>query len=576
MATTFRLDSHSYQGRYMYLTCTQAADIATNTSTISWTLTVDGGTDNYYTTGPTTVKINGTQVYYAAKTDWSARVFPAARGSVSGTIKVAHNTYGEAEIAVSLTTNIYTGVLKTASGSWVLNDIPRKATVTSAPNFNDEDNPTISYSNLAGNAVSALDACISFTGSSPDIAYRAINKTGSSYTFNLTAAERKVLRTGLANAQSSKIRFYIRTQIGGTYYYDYVEKTLSIVNANPTLSPTVEDINTTTVALTGDKNKLIKFYSNASVKFGASAQKHSTLTAKEVINGSAKLTADGTINGVQDANFYFYAEDSRKLSSSEAVTKPFVNYIKLTCNIANNKPNADGVMQVEASGNYFNGSFGAVSNTLAVYYRYTDSSGYSSSWQAMQITKSGNTYKATYTLTGLDYQKSYSFQCYAADKLATVSSAEISVKTAPIFDWGENDFNFNVPVSIEGDVLTDYIIEQGTEAMGSNGTWYWSKWKSGKAECYGVRNYGNMAVTTAWGGLYRSSAFIQAFPSGLFNDIPAVINIDYRGSNYGGWIAKHEIEAPTKESSGGFIVVRPASATLSQAHIGFNVIGRWK
>jgi hypothetical protein len=176
----------------------------------------------------------------------------------------------------------------------------------------------------------------------------------------------------------------------------------------------------------------------------------------------------------------------------------------------------------------------------------------------------------------LSYDKSYVFQCRAVDKLATIASGQYTVRLLPIFDWGENDFNFNVPVSFQGEQMVDFIVEQGTASMGSNGTWYWSKWKSGKAECYGVRNYGNMAVTTAWGGLYRSESFNQSLPSGLFNATPAVINIEYRGSNYGGWIAKHEATTPSATNSGGFIVVRPASATISQAYIGFHVIGRWK
>jgi hypothetical protein len=38
------------------------------------------------------------------------------------------------------------------------------------------------------------------------------------------------------------------------------------------------------------------------------------------------------------------------------------------------------------------------------------------------------------------------FQAYAVDKLATVESVERNVKATPVFDWGESDFKFNVPV----------------------------------------------------------------------------------------------------------------------------------
>lgn len=70
--------SGSYEGRYLQLTITETVNVAANTSTLNWTLTSAGGSANYYTVDATTVTINGTQVYYKARTDWDDRVFPAA------------------------------------------------------------------------------------------------------------------------------------------------------------------------------------------------------------------------------------------------------------------------------------------------------------------------------------------------------------------------------------------------------------------------------------------------------------------------------------------------------------------
>jgi hypothetical protein len=45
--TEFRIDTHkTYNGRYMYLSCTQEPDVQKNSSIIHWTLTVTGGTSN--------------------------------------------------------------------------------------------------------------------------------------------------------------------------------------------------------------------------------------------------------------------------------------------------------------------------------------------------------------------------------------------------------------------------------------------------------------------------------------------------------------------------------------------------
>ena len=84
MANSFTLNSSAYDGRYLSLSCAQSAEIAANRSKISWVLSAVGGSVNLYSTGPTTVTINGTQVYYCERKEWSSGVFPAAKGRVEG------------------------------------------------------------------------------------------------------------------------------------------------------------------------------------------------------------------------------------------------------------------------------------------------------------------------------------------------------------------------------------------------------------------------------------------------------------------------------------------------------------
>lgn len=453
MASTFRVDSQSYDGRYMYVYCTQSKDIATNTSTINWTLTVTGGNSAYYSTGPTTVNINGTQVYYKDRVAWNSYAFPAAAGSVSGSIKVSHNNVGECSIPVSISTAIYKGsyYVETHSGTWTLDTIPRQANLTAAPNFTDENNPTITYSNPAGNNVSSLQACISLTGSNDDIAYRDVSKTGTSYTFSLTEAERNVLRNATTGSNSRTVKFFLRTIIGSNTFYSTLDKTLTITNANPTLSPTVVDSNNTTKALTGDANKFIKYYSNAQYSVGASAKKGASIKSTRITCGNKSDTAaSGTLSAVESGSFVFSATDSRGNTVSQTVNKTFINYVKLTCNLDTNNPTADGKMAFKISGNYFNGSFGAVANALTVQYRYKENNGNYGSWTTVTTTLSGNTYSSTTNLTGLNYQSTYTFQARAIDKISTngVNTPEKKVRTTPVFDWSEDNFRFNVPCEV--------------------------------------------------------------------------------------------------------------------------------
>ncbi len=123
--------SSSYEGRYLKLTITESVDTINNKSTLTWKLESLGGSVNYYTTGPTTVTINGTQVYYKARTSWDSYAFPAAKGSTSGTIDVTHNTDGTKSIAVGFSTAIYYSTVNEHGGTLTLTSIDLAAPTVS-------------------------------------------------------------------------------------------------------------------------------------------------------------------------------------------------------------------------------------------------------------------------------------------------------------------------------------------------------------------------------------------------------------------------------------------------------------
>lgn len=123
--------SNNYDGRYLQLSITETTDAINNKSTLKWVLTSAGGTVNYYTIGATTVTINGTTVYSKAQTSWDAGVFPAAKGSVSGSIDVPHNSDGSKSITVVFKTRVYIYEPIDYGGTLTLTKIDRTApTVT--------------------------------------------------------------------------------------------------------------------------------------------------------------------------------------------------------------------------------------------------------------------------------------------------------------------------------------------------------------------------------------------------------------------------------------------------------------
>lgn len=390
---------------------------------------------------------------------------------------ISHNADNTKSVALSCRFRLNATLSGTEYGaqSWsgtAKLDVPKPATLTSAVDFTDEDNPTITYNNPSGGAVGTLQACISLTGSNADIAYRNIDKVlgEGSYTFNLTTAERNVLRNATASAKSRTVVFYVKTTIGSQTHYSKINKTFTVVNAAPVINPTITNKTTSTVNLTGSTSKFIRYYSDADVSIGAAAVKGASLNSQITTCGSQYFTsASGTFKGVENSEISFSATDSRGYTTTKTVALDIVPYVKLTCNLSNNRPDTSGNMVVACSGNYWEGNFGAVKNTLTVQYRWKVQGGTFSDWINMTVYKSGDTYTAeSEQITGLDYQTLYVFECKAADKLLTVDTGEEPIKTLPVFHWGERDVVFEVPVTFNAGVTTPAVMAISDD---SNGLW---------------------------------------------------------------------------------------------------------
>lgn len=133
--------SNNHGGRTLQLTISESVDVINNSSTLTWTLTSAGGSDNYYTISATTVMINGTTVYSKGTTDWTSHEFPAAKGSVSGTLSVAHNSDGtKTNVPVVFKTGVYNGSINDYGGTINLTSIDRTAPTISITLSNVTDN----------------------------------------------------------------------------------------------------------------------------------------------------------------------------------------------------------------------------------------------------------------------------------------------------------------------------------------------------------------------------------------------------------------------------------------------------
>ncbi len=291
-------------------------------------------------------------------------------------------TLGSAESTTTIYTNVY----------------PRQANLTNATDFNDEENPTIYYSNPAGNNVSSLQARIeNSNGTVAYVDYRDVSKTGSQYTFPLTEAERNTLRAA-CTTNSMTVRFVLRTIIGGSTFWSTMNKTMRLVNYNPTFTDfTFEDTNPITVALTGNNQNCITGFSNIQATIStvnkATANKQATMSKYRFVIGdkSTDITysddtdVSGTINNAQNGTYQVYAIDNR--NNSTPVTKlanEVINYQTIylnptSSNIQRNNNQVGTAAILTLNGTFWNGNFGTVNNAIeSVSYKIKKTN--SSTW----------------------------------------------------------------------------------------------------------------------------------------------------------------------------------------------------
>lgn len=242
---------------------------------------------------------------------------------------------------------------------------------------------------------------------------------------------------------------------------------IKLSDCAPYTTPTITDKNAATVALTGDNTKLVRYMSNAEVYVNPTAVEGATVTSfKFINNGFSYLdTEPVTISRVEDNKFEFYVTDSRKETVGKVVETAWVPYVPLTVECKPENPTGEGLMRIVVEGQCFNGSFGTANNTLSVYYRikHVPSGGGFSAWRKISDVSFNsnnlNTYTAEVEVSGLNYLDTYVIEAYAVDALVTKYSNQVTIAAEPIFDWSYGDFNFNIPVNINGNLTITGTLE---------------------------------------------------------------------------------------------------------------------
>lgn len=576
MATSGSFRTSAYDSRCLEFAWSRKSySFENNTTTISWTLYARGtGQYRQYNAGNFRVKIDGVQVYYSESRITTTDGLYIAGGEYTFT----HNNDGSKSFTAYVEAGIYTYAVNcSGSGTFTLDSIPRKATLTTVPaELNDMDDIVIGFSNPLGNSVSSLKIYISLANSkSNSIVSRTItNKTTNSYIITLTESEKMAFYNNMPTTTWRDVYVILETVVGSTAYEDSVKRDFFLVGHHPTATITIRDNNPDTTKLTGNSERFIKGQSTAAFTITGTARKGATIT-KYFIDGNEVNATDSILN-ISTDNITYAVEDSRGLRYENTVSLTMIDYVDVTCGQKVDiklESETIATITVSLSGDYFNGSFGNVSNELWLEVRHRETNGQWSNWipltEAYTPTYSGTTYKLTAPIPyNFDYSKAYTIESRARDKLSVGESPLYTARLTPVFDWGENDFNFNVPISFNGQEMKDFIVERGT-----SGIWTYRKWNSGIAECWGTIAPASHSITTAWGAIYTKDNAIarQSYPFQFVAD--PVVSMTLHNPTGNCWAFTGTPGGVSQTPAFGL-----ARGTSGTATVGARImaIGRWK
>lgn len=430
-------------------------DIVNNTSTVNVQLQAWRTNTGYetYGTGTASVNVEGTQFNQAVSSSQKI-TYNSFTVIYNANHTIAHNADGTKSPSIGG----YFTINAPVSGGWnyfsfSLPTIPRASTVT-ATNAEIESATSININRFSESFTHTLK--YSFGSLSGTVATGVA--TGYGWTVPST------FYAQIPNAKSGVCTITCETYSGETLIGSSTTTFTASVNETtnaPTVSASIIDTNAVTKALTDSDYKVVKFFSNMGFSITATAKNSATISSRSITCGSLSSTStSGTLSAVESNVFVVTATDSRGIQSSitynatSTPAYPLVDYVKLTVSPTLTRTSPTGsTIAIAYSGNYFNGTFGTVANTLTVKYRYRIAG--TSTWSSdvtITPTKSGNTYSGSQNLAeSFPYTNAYEFQVSAYDKLYTAGEVTVPLVVSqgiPVYDWNKTAFNVNVATTV--------------------------------------------------------------------------------------------------------------------------------
>ena len=449
------------------VTVTETYDIAANTSTLSVAVAV--ACANYYghtyylngtisaggqtlqtmrsTAGTHHVTVSKLNTYYPIRGS-------GAPGSPWSSGAIAHNTDGSKSVTVAVDFKGYEGSGNGANGFSVsgsatvdLTHIPRASTVGAtdanigAVSMVAVSRKSTEYTHSIAFSFGGISGYLTQSG---EIADAEQKFAATSIPFAIPESFYSAIPNAPSAACSLSCTTYLgQTQIGEKQSGSFTV-TAPAAQCAPVITAQVTDTNETAVALTGDSAALIRYASQALCRISAQPRFGAVIT-ETAVDGVA--VEDSVIRPAAE-RYTFTATDSRGYKTQCAVTPRLVPYVNLTCRATAKRDDpTSGKATLTVSGECYQGTFGAAENRLNLRFRVG-----SGTWTALDPTFSGHTYTAAAAVTDLHYTQRHTITVEASDALTAATATAAVEKGIPVFDWGENDFRFHVPVNMHADI----------------------------------------------------------------------------------------------------------------------------
>lgn len=370
---------------------------------------------------------------------------------------IYHNADGTKTLTLSASGYVNgAGFSFNISGDAILPTIERVPVITSANDFNDEDNPVIEFTNPAGFTVNGSLAFSYTDQEDMFISGVTISRSDitSPYTFSLTDAERTKLRSTLNDRKEYTVKYTLQAFNGSTFVGEVaVRKKFTFINATPTLTSTLVETDENVISLLGSSaSKLIKNASKIKTTITPSAKKSATIKSVEIKHGTYDVILNAspyeqTFIALTNT-FEVIVTDSRGYVVSSTITKDLIDYSPIEISQYSFKrvnPTSSNIV-LNATIKYTQQTFNSTANEPTLKWKLgadgtlnaISSSNYSVDTDNKEITISNLTLSNV-----LPYTQQGRLYLVVNDLLTSDSEYYVVSVGIPVFDYGEFDLQVN-------------------------------------------------------------------------------------------------------------------------------------